>query len=477
MFASLNRKVPIRLIVTFCFAFTVFFAIGSTNCRSAQDISSGDILFIFDASGSMWGQVKGKNKISIAKEVLSDLVQGLKANPNVGLVAYGHRKKGDCKDVEELAPLAPLNKEKIISLIKDINPKGKTPITLSVKMSADLVKDRKKETTIILISDGIETCGGDPCELVKELKKAGIKFVMHVIGFDVQKEAADQLACMAKAGGGEYFSADNAAQFKKAAVKAVEKSAGHNLEISAYKNGKLIAADVFVYKKGNEKKAVNKQSSEHDPARFKLPAGEYEAKIVDEWSDQKSRKYLKNIIIKDGETTVGKVEFGGGVLNVKVLKNGKPFHADVFVYKNGSQKHMANKQGGKQGPVSFKLGTGAYNVVVKDEWGAGDVIRFDNIDLNSGDNKDLTANFANGSILVTVLKGGKMYVADVFVYKKGMAKAVENKQSREDIPVVFEVLAGTYKVRIKDEWGDGSVKEINDVVVEGGKKQKIEVVF
>ena len=74
----------------------------------------------------------------------------------------------------------------------------------------------EEETTLVLVSDGKETCQGDPCALVKSLKGKGIKLKTHVIGFDVTDEEKQQLACIAEAGGGKYFTAKSADQLKLA---------------------------------------------------------------------------------------------------------------------------------------------------------------------------------------------------------------------------------------------------------------------
>jgi hypothetical protein len=109
-------------------------------------------------------------------------------------------------------PLGVIDKEKLIEKIKAISPKGKTPITLSVKTTAEKLKTLEDETTVILVSDGKETCEGDPCALVKQLKESGVRFVMHVIGFDVTEEERNQLECIAGAGGGTYYAAKNAGE-------------------------------------------------------------------------------------------------------------------------------------------------------------------------------------------------------------------------------------------------------------------------
>ena len=91
--------------------------------------SSGktNLMLIFDASGSMRGHIDGKAKITIAKEAMGMIVKDLPADINIGLVAYGHRRKGDCDDVETLTPLGPLDAEAFLSKVDSLNPKGKTP--------------------------------------------------------------------------------------------------------------------------------------------------------------------------------------------------------------------------------------------------------------------------------------------------------------------------------------------------------------
>jgi Ca-activated chloride channel family protein len=176
---------------------------------------AGKVLFILDASGSMWGKVEGKDKIVVAKEVMINLVKELPDKIEVGLQAYGHRSKGDCNDIEVLVPIGGA-KETVIQEIQSINPKGKTPITKSFEVAGKKLKGVEEQTTVILISDGKETCGGDPCTLVKSLRQQGIHVRVHVVGFDVNKKEREQLVCIADAGGGRYFSAQNAMQLKEA---------------------------------------------------------------------------------------------------------------------------------------------------------------------------------------------------------------------------------------------------------------------
>ena len=90
----------------------------------------GYIIFILDASGSMWGQVQGGTKIGIAKNVLTDLIKNIPDGLNVALVVYGQRRKGDCSDVEE-NPLQPsvldrlrFLRESVLRVIAIVGPGG-----------------------------------------------------------------------------------------------------------------------------------------------------------------------------------------------------------------------------------------------------------------------------------------------------------------------------------------------------------------
>ena len=185
-----------------------------TQKPAFTESAKATILFILDGSGSMWAKIDNKEKITIAKGVLIELIEELPEAVHVGLEVYGHRSKGDCNDIEMLVPVGEGDKVVLREKIQSINPKGKTPITESIRLAAKHIETREEETMIVLVSDGNETCKGDPCALVKELKEKGIKFVMHVVGLDVTTQEKEQLVCIAEVGGGKYFTAQNAKQLK-----------------------------------------------------------------------------------------------------------------------------------------------------------------------------------------------------------------------------------------------------------------------
>jgi Ca-activated chloride channel homolog len=207
----------------------------------------GDAILVLDASGSMWGQIDGEPKITIAKIVLADLLKDLPADRRLGLVAYGHNRKGDCTDIEELAAIG-ADRTAIAAAVKGINPKGKTPMADSVKFAAEKLRYTEQKATVILISDGIETCAPDPCGVAAALEAAGADFTVHVIGFDVTEEnEVAQLQCIADNTGGLFVSASNASELGDAleatvvaAPEAVEPVANLYLRATELEGGLLI---------------------------------------------------------------------------------------------------------------------------------------------------------------------------------------------------------------------------------------------
>src|SRR5699024_3717319 len=120
-----------------------------------------DSILVFNASGSMWGQIDGINKIVTAREVVSQLMDDLPENQRLGLLAYGHNRKGDCNDIEMLVPVGS-DRDAIREAVESINPKGMTPMTDAVIQAAEQLKYTEREATVILVSDGEETCHANP---------------------------------------------------------------------------------------------------------------------------------------------------------------------------------------------------------------------------------------------------------------------------------------------------------------------------
>ena len=179
--------------------------------------AAADSILVLDASGSMWGQVGGKPKVEIARAAVATMLKTWPANEPLGLIAYGHRRKGDCADIEVVSAPRLLDKAAFTRDVNSLQAKGMTPITDSVRLAATQLKSSEQKATVILVSDGEETCKTDPCALGRELENAGVDFTAHVIGFDLPEgPARQQLQCLASSTGGKYLEARDAGELNKA---------------------------------------------------------------------------------------------------------------------------------------------------------------------------------------------------------------------------------------------------------------------
>jgi len=180
-------------------------------------IPTSRILFIFDASNSMSGIWEGEVKIDIARRILIEMVDSLQhvENLEMALRIYGHQSPvppQDCSDTKLEVPFAPNNESRIRQKLRFISPKGTTPIAHSLQLSAgDFPPCNRCRNIIILITDGVEACDGDPCKVSKALQEKGIVLRPFVIGIGNDPGFKETFGCI-----GDYYDAPSKEQFREA---------------------------------------------------------------------------------------------------------------------------------------------------------------------------------------------------------------------------------------------------------------------
>lgn len=188
--------------------------------KEAEKEAPQTVELIMDASNSMWGQIGGVAKITIARQVLARTIGGLPEAMKVGLRVYGHRYALNdpkaCADTELLVPIGPVDKKTLIDTVNRIQLKGKTPLVHSV---LEAVKDfaGTPNGTIVLVTDGIESCGGDIGSIASAIKAAGLELKVNIVGFDIKEaEGRQELESIARSTGGMYIDARNADELQGA---------------------------------------------------------------------------------------------------------------------------------------------------------------------------------------------------------------------------------------------------------------------
>lgn len=223
------------------------------------------VYLIFDASGSMWGRLANSSmKIEAAKKALKRFISGDFHGKELALRVYGHRREKDCSDTELVIPFGPLSEVAgpFVEAVQGIQPKGRTPISRSFRAALEDFGDRPG--TIILISDGIETCDEDPCALMREWREKNVQIVVHVVGFGADEKTKSALKCIAEEAGTPYHDAGSTEELVEGLSEIQEKPTATVLEIQGVDAaGEVYKIEGKLMQEGQEKYTVESHFRNH----------------------------------------------------------------------------------------------------------------------------------------------------------------------------------------------------------------------
>ncbi len=199
-----------------------------------------NILILIDASQSMKEGLGGmlssdhEEKMTAAKHVLENTLQTIPNDVNVGLRVFGQSFRNDpyidCQQSALLVPIGRGNRRSIIEAVRQIRPFGLTPLTYALMQAERDLQDLDGIKHVILISDGAETCGGDPCAYIQRLTDMGIKMKIDIVGLGLKRDrdAKDQLNCIAGASGGKFYDANSSAELIESIRNTVRQAVGES---------------------------------------------------------------------------------------------------------------------------------------------------------------------------------------------------------------------------------------------------------
>ncbi|WGW04140.1 vWA domain-containing protein [Tropicibacter oceani] len=184
---------------------------------SAQD--SGTVL-VLDGSGSMWAELpEGRSRIEVARDVLADFLSARDPAKPLGVIAYGHNRRGDCSDIETIAAVGVQDGHALSQRLRALMPRGKTPLADALRRAVSEIPSTAEQADIVLVTDGLETCGGDPCAVAAELAASGIPIRAHVVGFGLTEAEVQQIACVADQTGGLILATQSGAELSDALLR------------------------------------------------------------------------------------------------------------------------------------------------------------------------------------------------------------------------------------------------------------------
>lgn len=207
-------------------------ALKEENGQIKEQEKKINVQILLDASGSMAGKVDGKTKMDLAKKAIQDFAGSLPSHAEVSLRVYGHKgsnsnkdKKVSCASNEVVYPFSTYDKESFQKSLDKFQPTGWTPLAAAIQAAKEDLQSaagESRENIIYIVSDGVETCGGDPVKEAKSLHQSDIEAVVNIIGFDVDHKGQEELKKVARAGGGTYQTVEDAKSLQKAFQGHVE---------------------------------------------------------------------------------------------------------------------------------------------------------------------------------------------------------------------------------------------------------------
>lgn len=402
------------------------------------------ILFVLDGSGSMEGLWDGKqSRMDIAKSILTKLVDSLKVNPELELAlrVYGHqfiRAQNNCQDSRLEVPFGLKNHNAIINKIKGITPRGVTPITYSLTQAAkDFPTAQGYRNILILITDGVESCGGDPCTVSTELQKKGVFLRPYVIGLGLKGGAA--LDCV-----GKYIDSENANSFNKVLNKSIEASLAKttvsielldgdgkptetNIDVSFVNHSTGLSAYEFVHYRD---KVGRPDSVQVDPVI------EYDIVV-----NTVPQVISKNHSVEPGRHTVISVAAPQGSIVARPEGKGNPF---AIVVREKGKGEILNMQRGNE-PYRYLAGTYEVETLTFPR-------RLFTVELKANTLETITLPPAGIANINTLLKG----IGSLFeITEKGESVWVCHLDDKLSLHS-YDLLPGKYKIAFRTKQAGGS---------------------
>jgi Ca-activated chloride channel family protein len=326
---------------------------------SANENNAPALVIVLDASNSMWGQVNGKTKIEIARTELNKLLAKPEISSQAQVMVYGSQSKSSCTDIKRLDEGA--DSEALSKAINQIRPLGRSPIGAALKQAASNIQG---QGSIVLISDGTESCDQDPCAIAKELKQQqpGLK----IYAVSLQTENQNQtLTCIAESSGTDVLSANQldsvvpqwlqATNSPSASSQSGDNHAPGTLQLSAGATDSQakLAANFIIYSSQGE--VIDSITAKTHVSK-KLSPDEYEVSVL--WGAIKQTAKLK---LDAGQTLNHHFNLGAlGNLNLKALdKAQQPVDAN-FTFYTANGDHIVDRL--LKGKLQETLVQGSYKV-------------------------------------------------------------------------------------------------------------------
>jgi Ca-activated chloride channel homolog len=181
-------------------------AIFSTHARAGDFNCTDDAMLVFDASGSMMRLTDvGSPRIDLAQAAAHQVVPTAALNRNLGLMIYGPGGADQCINYAVTVPVQSNAADAILAEIDNITTAGETPLSSAVEAAAEALDYKHRPAVIVVLTDGDENCGREPCEVARALAAQAFRLTIHIIGFKLGSRPRFKASCFAEETNGLFI--------------------------------------------------------------------------------------------------------------------------------------------------------------------------------------------------------------------------------------------------------------------------------
>jgi Ca-activated chloride channel homolog len=204
-------------------AFAVLWLALFASSASADELScADDAMIVFDASGSMMNLTDvGPPRIDLARAAAHQIIPTAARHRNLGLTIYGPGGNDQCTNISLSVPVQANAADAILAQIDDITTSGETPLSAAVEAAAEALDYKHRPAVIVVLTDGDENCGREPCEIARTLFSNAHKLTIHVIGFKLGSRPRFRASCFAEETNGLFIPTNSMEELAEALSKTL----------------------------------------------------------------------------------------------------------------------------------------------------------------------------------------------------------------------------------------------------------------
>lgn len=333
-----------------------------------------NIEVLLDASGSMSAPLgmSSSSKFDVVRQALLATIYEMGQQQsdfprNLAIRLFGSKQEAaqnDCQDTELLIGMGEPNQDAILAALTKVEPRGASPIAFALNEAGkDFPGGIAADRVVVLVADGSDTCGGDPCAAASRLQEGNVKTVVHTIAFDVAPEDQVKLECVAKSSDGLFIAARNEAELRQGLEQAINSTIPYNLKLIVQSGGGApMPVKVVVFKAGTEE--VVRRGEGTGTKLLNLPPGTYDVLVEYAKSpeEKKPSKILKGVEVLSTTRLEQTITFDLGQINLAASNSeGKPAAARFRITKENGAQIVASFEGGPE-PFSVFLPYGIYDI-------------------------------------------------------------------------------------------------------------------